>query len=318
MNKPIGLAVMLVSCLVGCAVEPTKDAAANDEDDVTGASDSRAIEKAVGLEPGDGGTDEKLHAGACYQALVAWHHALAFDYRRYGNGAAYFVKEGSDHSVVCVDRFEGTFKAHSLSGVVLDAVLRYDLGRMQKMDQVDIDGSKYARWSFERGNVVLDELPGDEPANSVRRTPFESHVSQAASISGRLVEINVNGVTVSNPVKGTTKTAALRIDGVAAFVAYRYAHRKGEDRGVETMDDSVGRFSMKAKQSSDPRSMENVFDLQKGELTHVYDLSGGEGKRQETVTFRAAGGSSKAPLAECTRVVDLVYEKYPEFKCTGL
>lgn len=317
MNKSVGLAVVLVAAanLVGCAAEPARDAASSNDDDVVGATESLAIEKAVGLEPGDGGDDDKLHAGACYQALVEWGSTLAYGFRRYGNGAAYFVKEGTDHSVVCVDRFEGKLKAHSLSGVVLDAVLRYDLGRLQKMDDVDIDGTKYPRWTFERGNVVQQTLPGDEPAESVRRAPFESFVSKAASISGRLVEINVDGVSVLR--KGTTKTSAARIDGLAAFVAYRYAHRKGEDRGVATTDDTVGRFSKKAKLSTDPHTMENLLELQKGQLGHVYDLSGGGGMRKETITFRASA-SSQTPLAECTRVVDLPNERFPEFKCTGI
>lgn len=320
----LGLAVVLVSCLAGCAAEPAKDAASSSED-VVGVTDLGELEAAVGLEPGDGGTDEMLHAGACYRALVARSSEVEYEFRRYGNGASYFAKEGSGvnsgahRPVVCVDRFEGRLPAHSLSGVVLDAILRYDLGRLQRIETLGTDGGRArSLWSFERGTMMKEALTEEESQDTVRRRPFELDVSRAPSVSGRLLSLNVSEVALSNHYTPDVKVGTLRIGGPAAFVAYRYAHRKGEDTGVFTMDDDVGRFQKKAKQFGDAGMRANVLELGRGQLTDGSDTST-TGTRDERITFRATGASNtQAPLAECTRVVDLDGGVFPEFKCTGI
>jgi hypothetical protein len=87
--------------------------------------------------------DDKLKAGPCYQKLMTGAAATQYEFRRYSEGAAFFKKEntgfatGSDRPLLCLDvdawyddgTQNGVNTTYEVSGIELDAVLRYRLGR---------------------------------------------------------------------------------------------------------------------------------------------------------------------------------------------
>ena len=326
----LGLVIFVSMALGGCSAEnaqATNDESSSSHDEVVGVTDLGKLESAVGLAPlaqGESANVGALEAGACYRALVQSRGYPTYQYRRYKNGAAFFAEKGSGYSsgdlrpVACVDLFQGESDLRSMSGVVLDAVLRYDLGKFKGTDIAGTDGARGRFfWNFERGHLFQENLTDDERFAAVKKRAHELELDEAPSISGRLLGISIDDVKVSYHFSPNVETKSVSISGPAVFLAYRYATRKADDTGVFTIDsDSVGIFNRTAKLLGDGQVQATTLSFTHGNLSAATDTD--SASRNEKLVFTAlAATAGRAPLAECVREGQ-TDQALPPFKCTGL
>lgn len=327
MNKLAWIGLFSVSSLVGCAAATPNEESATGSSDVVGITDIATLEQSLGLQrttPGNPGDTAALQAGACYQALIAtpsW--SATYEFRRYVNGAAFWAKLGSGYNsgdqrpVMCVDmhRPDG---AMSLSGVALDAVLRYDLGGFKGSDS----GMQKTHLEFERGAILLSnyDVTDQERIASVQKRPHELPFENASTISGRVMSIRVNGVNV-NHLFGKPSIEDNEIEGSVAQLVYRYAWHKNEETGRFSLaEDAVGAFRRTATTGGDGGASSSSWDFARGvaflnaQWTDRGDTSGVE----ETLRLqKPAATPMQAPLAECVRTT-AENQPPPSFGCTGI
>jgi hypothetical protein len=144
------LALGAVSTAVGCSSPTSEPAAASSDDALTSVFDLSELEQTLNLSKDSKDPtgkwyrgDDKLKAGPCYQKLIAGTGGQDYEFRRYSEGAAFFKKQGagfasgSDRPILCLDidawyddgSEKGVNETLEVSGIELDAVLRYRLGR---------------------------------------------------------------------------------------------------------------------------------------------------------------------------------------------
>lgn len=339
MHKIIGLGlVTALTALAGCAA-PTAEASPGDEatgsDDVVGITDLQTLERNFGLKLATAqnrGSDEALKSGACYGALIANGTGYPeFEFRRYVNGAAFWAKKGSgfnsgdERPVLCLD-LHGPDHGVSLSGVALDAAIRYDLGKFKGSDA----GMQKVHYEFERGAIHFSnyDVTDRERAESVQRRPHEQPFEHASTIAGRLSSITINGVTADIMFDGVS-TRDVEINADTAYFVYRYAWRKSEDTGRFTIaGDAVGSFSKNVRMVGDGPGYAETWSFARGEI--VYSKFGdysdeNAGRTIEEISFRAANApEGTVPAAECSRTTpDPTGENEPpmappSFGCTGI
>ncbi|MFO0738888.1 MAG: hypothetical protein U0270_23515 [Labilithrix sp.] len=314
--------------LAGCAADAPREDSATGAQDVVGITDLSPLERTLGLElatPQNPGSVEALRSGECYRALIASPTSYTtFEFRRYSNGAAFWAKKGSGYNsgdqrpVLCVDlsRPDGTV---SLSGAALDAVLRYDFGKLVGQDS----GMQKTHFVFERGVVHLSryDVSEAERFDSVNKRPHEQPFEHASTISGRLSSLTIKDVTTDVMFDGV-HVRDMEMNGDVAHLIYRYAWRKGEDTGRFTLgEDAVGAFSRRATMAGDGPGYAETYSFARGEVLYSQVgeiLREGEGKTTETIELRLPSTPpDHAPLADCTRTTSEA-EPAPAFGCTGI
>lgn len=323
------LAALATAFAVGCAAENADETAAT-EGEVVGVTDLALLEQAFDLVPASAqrpSSDAALRAGKCYGALVengpGWPE---FEFRRYANGAAFFAKRGSGYNsgdkrpVLCVDLHQGAVATHAFGGVVLDAILRYDLGRMQGGGENLTTGD--AVWQFQRGVLHLKGLPEAERIAAAQKRPHELDLEKAPSVSGSLEKITLKNVRVSNMYVEEPMMRDVELEGSTAFFTYRYAWRRAENTGVFTVArDAVGVFKGEAEIFGDGPGYGSTFHFTRGDAFRggYYEmLEDGEGALLENISFGPPNRpADRAPLAECSRRTPDGAET-PPFSCTGI
>lgn len=322
-QRALGASILGMVLVTGCSAEESAADDATASDDVVGLEDLGKLEQTLGLERGETAiTDGALRAGACFRALI--ENRDGHEFRRYTNGAAYFAKKGwsvnsgDSRPVVCVDLFQGESEMRSLSGVVLDAIFRYDLGRITRSEILGTDSSRGRfLWAFERGEMMFEASTDDEKAITVRKRPHELDFATAPSISGRLLSLRLPAVDISYFQSPATAVEQVSVSGATAFLAYRYAHRGAEQSQVfDLASDPVGLFSKKAKKLGDGGVRATFLTFGHGGLWASEEYGGN--MKTERISWHAPGATSeRPPLAECTR--DIVSGELPQaFACTGL
>lgn len=327
----IGLAVILASLasLAGCAApsrdQPSSGDEASDTQDVVGITDLAVLERSLGLVPATAQNRAEVTGGACYAALIASGPGYpVFEFRRYANGAAFWAKKGSGFNsgdqrpVLCVD-LAGPNGGISLSGVALDAVIRYDLGKFVGQDS----GMQKTHLMFERGNLHFSnyDVTEQERFASVQRRPHEQPFANASTIEGRLREVDIAGVTVKAMFDGT-RARSITMDGDVAYFIYRHAWRKGEETGRFTVaDDAIGKFKKTAEVMGDGPGYAETWSFARGNV--VFSKMGeypeqGPGSTVDEISFRPTNAApGQPPAAECSRrTID--EQPTPGYECTGL
>ncbi len=331
MRTTIGLAAILagLASLAGCAApsgdEPAGGDEASDSQDVVGITDLAVLERSLGLTPATAQNRGNVESGACYAALIASGPGYpVFEFRRYANGAAFWAKKGSGYNsgdqrpVLCVD-VAGPNGGVSLSGVALDAVIRYDLGKLVGQDS----GMQKTHLVFEHGNLHFSnyDVTEQERLASVQRRPHELPFANASTIEGRLRSVDIDGVTVKAMFDGTS-TRSITMDGDVAYFIYRHAWRKGEETGRFTVaDDAIGKFVKTAEVMGDGPGYAETWSFARGSV--VYSKMGefpeqGPGSTVDEISFRPTNAApGQPPAAECSRrTID--EQPSPGYECTGL
>lgn len=313
---------------VGCAAPTESEDDATIAAEIVGTTDLTTLESKLGLtvataqNPGDLGA---LRAGGCYRALIGGGGSREFEFRRYVHGAAFFRKMGSgvntgrERPVLCLD-INPPESALSLSGVGLDAVLRYDLGKITGQDA----GMQKAHIVFQRGMLEFSnyDVTDAERVDSVKKRPHELPFEHASTIAGRLLQVAVKGVAVSSAMNGGTSRQEISIDGQAAYFLYRAAWRKSEDTGRFSVAlDAVGAFKKTARLEGDGPGSMSTWQFTNGDVSYsaVGNFDGRAApSSDEDLSLRAPGAMrDRAPVAQCVRSAP-VDAPPPPFRCTGI
>lgn len=314
-----GLAATIA--LAGCSASSSSEedpSASGDE--VVGITDITTLERAFGLVAAtqqSPGSTTALQAGACYRALASSGYP-EFEFRRYANGAAFFSKKGSGvnsgdyRPILCLDTHAGNTVSGSYGGVVLDAILRYDLGKLTSSDGKHL--------AFERGAIDLEPMADADRLAAAAKRPHEVSLEQAPSIGGSLKKITLKGVMTDVMFDGR-HPMDLTVDGPTAFFFYRYAWRKAEDTGrFRIAEDALGPFKKTGELFGDgPASGQTLHFARLDGFAGMYaEETGDTYGTQEVLQLRAPNApQDRAPSAECMR-------RYGEnqapgaFSCTGI
>jgi len=330
------LGLFALATLAGCAA-PSSDSdsdgagspsdTATGTEDVVGITDLAILEKSLGLKlataqrPGDANA---LRGGSCYRALISEGPGYpTYEFRRYENGAAFWAKKGSGPNsgdrrpVLCVDVHTPDFGggAVSLSGVALDAALRYDLGKVTGQDS----GMQKTYFSFERGGLLFSnyDVEDKERVASVQKRPHELPFHQASTIGGRLMTVNINDVTVDVMFDGVSKKT-VSLSGDVAYFIYRHAWRKAEDTGRFTVsEDAIGTFKKKAAMMGDGPGYAETYEFARGKVSFSR-MGEQDNSTTESISFAPlASPQDRVPPAECTRSIP-ENAAPPFYSCTGL
>jgi hypothetical protein len=285
--KSLAFAAAAALLAFGCAAPNETDEGAENEpaeeaaDEVIGVTDLTAMEAQLGLKKDRrdaqgrwGRGDSRLKGGDCYKQTVA-RSAAKWEFRRYANGAAFFRKLGTApetndfRPVTCVDvdvKEDGRTVTNALSGIVLDAVLRYKLGAGWRSD----GAAGHLYLGFDRGAVEVADAdrycgfrfggvdePASDPALLTGQATMRSCLASASedtcyarglAACKRAATEDIKLNTLSRPsndgqyVYGIVANGA-SIDARLAELAYRYAWKKAQKRDVFTeADDAVGTF----------------------------------------------------------------------------
>jgi hypothetical protein len=201
--------------------------------------------------------------------------------------------------VLCVDLYGQGDHPHdgtaSLSGIALDAVFRYDLGRYQWADA----GMMHLDVAFERGQLYFFVgFPEEERLAAVRQRPYETPVDGPMSVIGRLEEITVSGASVSND-GAAPAPAEVRIPASVAGLVYRYAWRKSEEVQLFSQAaDAAGPFLKKVSSATSDGKTRVQISFAHGEAVREASDDGAS----EHVSFVLPGAAEDAPpAAECKK-----------------
>lgn len=315
------IAVVLGSCAAVACTSSAEDTTSSSESAVIGAADAALLEQSFELRSaGAPITPSALESGDCFKALMKVapeKYALrlyAADGHAGFTSAAAFSLRGSAQPMLCLDLYAGDAFHGALSGVALDAVARYDLGRFRG----DVGEPNARTFQFERGALTFELVaPDADKAASVQKTPAELPPAKAMTIAGALRSIDLPDVQVDTFYDGV-KSMALPMDGAVAGTIYAYAWKKGKESGTFSMaNDSVGTFTRTAEWFGDGPGMSKTWHFTR--MQAQYAAFGEELSAESWATNEriAIGESDKSrPLAECTRRWTDA-GAVPEYTCTG-
>jgi hypothetical protein len=161
----------LVSLLGAACASTTGEPSSSGDEAVTGVTDLDAVEAELALvkdvqdEHGAWSRPEaKLQSGPCFKQTVGGSNGASYEFRRYRQGAAFFMKRGAGpmagdkRAIRCIDvditpLEKGDASIVALSGVTLDTVMRYHFGK-----PVGYDAGLGHLWAnFERGTAEVKD-----------------------------------------------------------------------------------------------------------------------------------------------------------------
>ena len=323
-NVVLGLsASALVACGGGADASDGSEATA---DAIVGVTDLASLESTLGLVLDTTTPSGTPFKGACYDALKTDATAAndkgspRWEFRRYAGGStAWFAVKGSgldsaDHRpVVCLDIQTPTMRA-SLSGVVLDAVLRYGLGRLRST----VNGTLV----FDSGTVKFRAC-GVATSYVARATPLGVPVNLAPSIGGCLDEIELDGVSITSVYSpGGPTTGTLSIEGATAYAVYRYAY--ASSRGTQRFSvasDAVGKFLHKADSFGDGPSSGSTWHFSRADAADASSwgvaTGASDSSTYESIQLTAPGAAPSNAFASCSRDVP-DGQTAPDYQCSGM
>jgi len=244
--------------------------------------------------------DDKLKAGPCYQKLMAGADSASYELRRYGEGAAFFKKQGagvasgSDRPILCLDvdawyddgTTKGVNQTLEVSGIELDAVLRYRIGRPTGGDGAA--GTFYSEYQY--GDVTTHGGYCPEGWDAAKPEGLSTYCF------GRIQAPGMN-----------------QGDGGLQVLVYQYANKHAVSSNRYSMSsDPVGRF---VRMEGDYENQILHFEKIDAKLTtkvskSVNDPSG------DILTLLSKDG---AVLAKCDRTsVSTNENDFFKVECTGL
>jgi hypothetical protein len=290
------------------------------------APDFTPIPRAFNLKEGES-SREALFAGDCHRAFVQPASGIPmFLVKQFANGAIIYPNDPKG-GPVCVDLHGATYdKRVSFSGVMLDAVARWNLGSFKDLF-VRPGEEEGIEVNFANGTMKVFRgtgRPEDGRYKWAAQAPTEHNVfSGGPCIAGFLHSITLNRVRVHYPIGDRISEEPIEVDGTTAFVAYRYAWQKTEasKRGLFAMNDSaVGVFKAEANVGSDAGSSMKELAFTKALLRHlrVYDPT-----TQKEMIVIAEPGQPGQPgqtqgLVTCDRPIPANGTALHPYACNGL
>jgi hypothetical protein len=296
------LALGAVSTAVGCSSPTSEPAAASSDDALTSVMDLSEVEGMLNLSKDSKDPsgnwyrgDDKLKAGPCYQKLIAGTGGQDYEFRRYSEGAAFFKKQGagfasgSDRPLLCLDvdvwyddgSQKGVNETLEVSGIELDAILRYRLGRPTGGDGAA--GTFYSEYQY--GNVTTH-------GGYCPQTGFDPNSADALSLFC-FGDISAPGISQGN--------------GGLQLMIYQYAYKHAVRGNAFSMAaDPVGRFIR----------MEGDWNHQ---VIHFEKLDGIADVKDDGHQTLSIVRKDGLVLASCTRdAVSTNENDFYKVQCTGL
>lgn len=316
------VAVTLASTLAAACSTAEEPAAGAAQSDVVGAADAGSFERSFDLRGASAPlAPSVLESGACYRALAAAPDKYSVRFYSSAGGAggitsaAAFMPVGGAQPVACLDLHAGGRFHAAFSGVALDAIARYDLGRFQS----DYDGPGAHAFAFERGIMIIDlGSPEAEKTASLQKAPNELVPEKAMTIAGSLRSIDLLDVHVDTFYDGV-KSMELPMEGAVAATVYGYAWRRAKESGSFSMaTDPVGTFTRTGEWFGDGPGMAKTWHFTRGQAQLAVFGQELEGQGWATNERIAVGEPHNGRTnAECKRRwTD--EGAVPGFSCTGL
>lgn len=322
MKSFASIAAVVLASSVAIACSTAEDVAGSAESDVVGATDASLLERSLDLRAATAPIPPSvLEAGACFKALMKTAPEK-YSLRSYTAGgqagftsAAAVSLRGSAQPMLCVDLYAGESFHGALSGLALDAIARYELGRLQ--GDVGEPGARTFR--FERGALTFELAASDaEKAASVQKRPHELPAAKAMTIAGALRSIDLPDVQVDTFYDGV-KSMAIPMEGAVAGTIYAYAWRRAKERGTFSMaTDAVGTFKRTGEWFGDGPGMSKTWHFTHAQAQLAAfgeDLGADAWSMNERIAIGESDHSR--PLAECSRRWK-DGSAVPAFACTGL
>lgn len=341
---------MMLMCIAGCAADSDAPEDMASESEIVGVTDLARLETAWGLKKDaqvNGKwtrSDEKLKAGYCYKEKIGIFakEAENWEFRRYTTGAAFFRKantgpaSGDKRPIACID-VDSSFDDYTMGidGFVLDAALRYNLGRPSGTEGAA--GHQYV--SFGDGEKAVEIRDADhfcglfagEPGPEPGLKAFDAELAKCKASGGEDCEMQA-----SNACKWWTTIDAqsdkldrpgwqnnyiVGLTGMEHFkpqhmmMTYKYALMKGNQSNIFSLgDDPVGKF-VKLDVSGTAESFWVAARYEHLDVHQVYK----KGTEALYVTPKSSDKKMEASaIASCTRTVDTMGKGTTDFKCTGL
>ncbi len=306
----LALVPLAFTTMTGCASPSSAEGV--DEGEVVGITDLAPLETALKLikDRKVGGawsrSDQLLHDGTCYWTLkgAGAKEASNFEFRRYTNGAAFFRKlnagpnSGDRRAIECVDLEFGEGESVSLSGLALDAVLRYDLGAPTSTDA----GGGTLAILFERGEIVT---AGPGKAGEPPIPQVEDTIDHPALFGDEIYSIQT-------PVAESSPGEEGYIGTNEAYLAYRYAYARGAAAGMHDLaTDPVGKLLA-------VEEFPEVDDVvSRYEHLDIHRIRTASNERLFLTPKESDGRVQTAAIVTCTRAVD-AKGVAAAFSCKGL
>lgn len=348
--KRIGIGLVAVGLLAGapgCAAD-SEDFDQLAESDVVGVTDIARLEtvfkltKDVQKNGKWARSDAELKAGGCYQEHLGpgAKEPQNWQFRRYTDGAAFFRKantgaaSGDKRPITCVDIDGRDADAVSLSGIVLDAALRYKMGAPQ-----GIENGPGSYVAFDNGGVgvvdasnfctrgldgVSEKEAGSEPGYRAfydelkkctsAKKPNCEQVALNACIWWTTVDAQAD--TLDRPGWGNMRLqdlGSLDVSPQTASLAYKYSLMKGNQSNVFSLaDDPVGLFESTAGNPEGPWSVVRYSRL---DVHHVVS------KGDEALYITPKSSDKKiaaSAIVSCHRAIDATNHPTGKYTCKGL
>jgi hypothetical protein len=313
--KLVSLGLLVTAC--GAAnddVDTMPDETATD-DIVTGGLGE--IASSLGLKSG-ASKKEALTMGDCYRALITERPDGPYRTKEFANGAIVTsMMRGAGAPMICVDVHE---KSISFSGVALDSIARYGLGKLVDVQRVDPASTKI---SFSNGSMVFLNQSQEERAKNLMARPSDLAVGQGGpSITGSLSSVTLKDVEVDTLHTEPTRRE-LTIEGNTIWVSFIHVRQTEEKTNrVSKENDPIGVFAKKAMLFGDAGGSGEKLTFAKVQVSHheVHNMSSTDPRVTEQILVGPKYESNEAqptPFIACTREYPEDTKK-PPFACTGV
>jgi hypothetical protein len=308
---------MMGVAMVGCAGE-TDDATpneANDESEVVGTSSFPEIEKSFDLKAGTA-DQATLRSGDCYKAFVLPVEGIpTHNVKKFANGAIISPVDNSPNSSVCVDLY-GANKI-SFSHTMLDAVVRFGLGRFEKKVVVP-ETAEGVVLHFANGLMrVFTGVPEARRFDNARKRPSDFRPGAAVGIAGSVVDITLKAVNVTNR-RGERSIGDVKIPGELVGIAHRHAWQFASKKGAGTMtNDAIGTFTRAVFADAQENIRFYNFVLENGQLHYMSDGDATTKRESLRIFGTASPAEGEKPLVSCER--SFAASAPPsDYTCSGL
>lgn len=364
----VGLvAVLGTFALVGCSQE-ANDAQTSGDNEVVGVTDLKELEQGLGLtvDTRTNGAwsrgDDKLTKGSCYQELKGPNakEPQNYEFRRYSKGAAFFRKantgaaSGDKRPVTCVDvdiergQGPGGTETISVDGFMLDAALRYKLGRPTGYDA----GMSHLYFAFNEGAVQIQ--PPDtrcglyaDPSNAAAMAKsadpglraFGTTYAQCKGAGGADAAcgdkamkacvtagtLDCKAESLDRPSIGSAYIVEMTWRDLApeqAMLAYKYAWKKAKDADLYSLsDDPVGRY-LTSESYGDGPGMWHVARFEHLDVHHTTVNTGEPGQLGVEELFITPKSSDRkiqeSAIVSCSRPLASDGAPTKPYSCKGL
>jgi hypothetical protein len=313
--KLVSLGVLVTAC--GAANEDVGSSPDDTATDDIVTDGLREIASSLGLKNG-ASKPEARAMGDCYRALVTARPGGPYRTKEFENGAIVTsMMRGAGAPMICVDVHE---KSISFSGVALDAIARYGLGKLVDVQRVDPASTKVI---FSNGSMAFSNQSQEDRVKSLMARPSDLAVGEGGpSITGSLASLTLKDVEVGT-LYAPPRREELTIAGNTAWVTFLHVRQTEEKSNhASPENDAVGTFAKKAMIFGDAGGTGEKLTFAKVHVSHyeVHNMSSIDPRLTEDILVGPKYDSNEAqptPFIACKRDYPEDAKK-PPFTCTGV